>query len=132
MATREMFYGPWQVTFTKSDPDRDNSLVIYGSDAVDGRYQRRFGGDDITLEVTGGAWSIEIQSSPLNANSWQGCELKRETRYEPPDGFVVVVRGHLGEFQERWMENVVRCVYRDPDLNPPDRPDPFDFTYGGD
>ena len=42
MPTLEMFYGPWQVTFTKSDPDRDNRLVIYGSDGMDGRYQRRF------------------------------------------------------------------------------------------
>lgn len=131
MSTREMFHGPWQVTFAKSDPDRDNCMVIYGSDVMDGRYERRFGGDDIVLEVTGAAWSIDIESSPRNADAWQPCELRRETRYEPPDGFVVVVRGHLAEFEERWIENVVRCIDRDPEVNPPDVPDPFDFRYGG-
>ena len=125
----QMFYGPWHLTYTKSDPDRRNRLVIYGTDGMDGTYERPFPGDDIVLEVTGAVWSADIESSPRDEESWESCLRKAVTSYDPDDGITVILFGHAA-LEEGWMENVVRCVYKDPELNPPPVPDPFDFTYG--
>ncbi len=129
---REMFYGPWQLTFRKSDPNRQNRLKIEGSDTTDGEYPRVFGGGPIVLDVTGSVWSVAIESSPLNQDAWESCTLNREIEYQPPDGLVVTLHGYVGEREDVTQPNVVRCVYRDPGANPPPVPDPFDFTYGGD
>ena len=128
----EMFYGPWQLTFRKSDPNRRNRLVIAGSDAMDGVYERVFGGGPIVLDVTGSVWSVDIESSPRDQEAWESSVRNRKVEYEPSDGIVVTLHGFVGERKDVTQPNIVRCVSRDPDLNPPPVPDPFDFTYGGD
>ena len=126
----EMFYGPWHLTFKKADPNRRNRLVVVGSDSSDGTYDRVFGGGPIELEVTGEAWSVEVESSPRDADAWEPSIRERNTEYDPTDGIVVTLHGYVGNREDVTQPNVVRCVYRDPDRNPPPTPDPFDFTYG--
>ena len=126
---KEMFYGPWQLTFRKSDPNRRNRLVIRDSD-TDGDHERVFGSGPITVEVTGEVWTADIES--LVDGAWTSCLQEREMAYEPADGIVVTLHGYAGDRADVTQPNVVRCVYRDPDRNPPPVPDPFDFSYGGD
>ncbi len=127
----EMFYGPWQLTFRKSDPECRNRLVVLGSDTMDGAYERRFGGDDIVLEVTGSVWSVDIESSPHEEEAWLSCLRDRRTVYDPQAGLVVTLHGYAGDIDLSRVGNVVRCVYRDAELNPPPVADEFDFSYGG-
>jgi hypothetical protein len=126
----EMFYGPWRLTFKKSDASRRNRLVVVGSDTADGTYERVFGGGPVELDVSGEAWSVEIESSPRDADAWEASIRERKTEYDPNDGIVITLHGYLGDREDVIQPNVVRCVYRDPDRNPPQVPDPFDFTYG--
>ena len=124
----EMFYGPWRLVFKKSDANRRNRLVIVGSDAADGTYERVYGGGPVEMDVTGEAWSVEIESSTRGAEVWEPSIRERKKESEPNDGIVITLHGYVGDRADVTQPNVVRCGYRNPDRTPPPVPDPFDYT----
>jgi len=104
-------------------------MVIVGSDTNDGAYEHTFGGPDVVLDVTGSVWSIDIESSPRDEEGWASCLRSRSTAFEAPAGLTITLTGYDGDIGAQLLPDVIRCVSRDPALNPPITPDPFDFSY---
>jgi hypothetical protein len=126
----ELFSGPWELRYTVTDTERSNRLVINGSDAADGPHSKAIG-RDLVIPVTGKLWSVDVQSLNPDSGEWEAPTLRRIMRFDPTDG--IVVRLRTSRPIKIWgnpASNVIDCVYRDPDANPPPTPDPFDFTYG--
>ena len=127
----EMFAGPWDLRYTVTDTQRANRLVIYGSDTGDGTYNKAIG-QDLSLNITGELWSAEVQTRNPDSGEWEVPTTRRTIRFDPINGITVRLRTSRPiEIGANPATNVIDCVYRDPNLNPPPTPNPFDFTYGG-
>lgn len=122
-----LFYGPWNLTFRRINPNHPKHRLVIGEADTPGVYEWERGDDLISVEVTGAMWSAAIDT--LIDGVWTPCRLQRTMAYEPPDGIVVSLVGYTGDREDVTQPNIVRCVYRDPERNPPDVPDDFDFTY---
>ena len=68
---------------------------------------------------------------PFDGADWFTFDPVRATRYLHPEGMTVRLNFggdevlFLGPFE---LRHTVLCVSMDPDLNPPQPPNPFDFT----
>ena len=128
----EMFAGDWDLRYTDVDPLSSNRVVIYGSDQADGTYTPRFGGDEVTVSITGGMWSADMQTLNSDTGEWESRPARRTMRFDRKNGTTVRLdtAPQPIDGKPQIYGNAVELVYRDPDLNPPPVEDAFDFTYG--
>jgi hypothetical protein len=126
-----MFAGPWDLRYTSTDTDRQNRLVIAGSDTTDGSYDKAIG-TDLELSITGELWSADVQSLNPDTQEWESRPVRRTMRYDAKDGITVRLESAGGPPNPVGLRrnNVIDFVYRDPNANPPPTRDAFDFTYG--
>jgi hypothetical protein len=128
----ETFYGPWRIEFSQpySTPYALQSLLISGSDNVDGRYALEYN-EPIDITVLGEKWSlgVDVSGDPVNV-TWQPVQPRKRLEVQPDVGLTTVldipfpndVSGQSLAFQ-------LICTCLDENINPPRKPNPFDFTY---
>jgi hypothetical protein len=112
-----------------TDPVPPHSFLISGSDGADGRYLVNFG-DPPDIAVQGESWSLRTEVSV----SWEEPDWSPTPSYEemavlPGTGLTILLdttfQPSLGG-----QPNGIRlaCISLDETINPPQRPNPYDFT----
>ena len=128
----ETFYGPWSIELDSGVALIQVQLVISGSDGCDGRYSLH-SGQSLSLSVNGASWTAAIESW-FPDSGFTPQETRRTTTFEWADGLVATVEcGRPPASGPVWggplyMYVKLRCVSRDPEVNPEPVPAPYDFT----
>ena len=127
----ERFFGAWRVVYEPVDPfPIPKSFVVSGSDNADGRYVC-VSDQPADVSVQGADWNLEIETSAsLQDLTWEPIGAKKQMVVRPGTGLTVVMdtRFFANPAGEPWGIRLV-CTSLDETINPPQRPNPFDFTY---
>jgi hypothetical protein len=129
----ETFHGPWELVAQYVNSHFLQSLVIRGSEGVDERYHLNNGSDVWQLTVDGAEWELTAEWFPFGGEEeYQPCQVRRTTQWLPDAGLVVLLEGATrgSSTLAKDYDNLrVLCRCLDESINPPQRPNPFDFTY---
>jgi hypothetical protein len=119
----EMFAGRWNLHYTSTDTDRQNRLVIAGSDTQDGSYEKAIGAD-LELPVTSELWSADVQSLNPDTREWESRPVQRGMALRRARGITVRLESVGGPPNPAGLRrnNVIEFVYRDPHRKPVARP----------
>lgn len=129
----ERLHGPWRLTATKADNGVRERFVITGSSASDGRHEVQ-PGTPARLDVGGAQWEVGLEVRV--SNRWEDVgPLERSTQVAP--GVGLTIRLSVGSVVDRSIIDPLSTlkltlVSRDPVINPPPIPNPFDFSLPGD
>lgn len=126
------FFGEWLLQVQDVAGHMAQSLVLAGTDALDGRHPVSYA-ERPTLSVTGAAWHLALEHFPFDEGAdWRPSDVRAATSYDPAVGLVHVLEAASvppGTVHDRYDHLVVRLTSRDPDLLVPDlEPNPYDFT----
>ena len=127
----ETFFGAWRVVYEPVDPfPIPKSFVVTGSDNADGRYLCE-NNQPADVSVQGAEWNLTIETSTtLEDLTWEPMGAQRQMVVLPGTGLTVVLdtRFFVNPNGEPWGIRLV-CTSLDEPINPPQTPNPFDFTY---
>ena len=123
------FYGPWEIVLIEADAFGFLAFKIEGSGNADGVYIVDDGQPN--LRVEGAKWTLELGG--IWEDKFGPSEfLNRKTTSGPPNGLTVNLDSHRmppGGFGPLIIGFALDCICRDETLNPPQIPNPYDFTY---
>jgi hypothetical protein len=125
------FYGPWRIVYEQLDPyPIQRSFVVSGSDGADGRYLCE-NAQPADVVVQGAEWDLTIETAAdLENQTWEAIGAQTQMMVLPGTGLTLVLdtRFFSNPSGEPWGIRLV-CTSLDETINPPQRPNPFDFTY---
>ena len=118
----EIFCGPWRLIVRQADPFPKFGFRVSGSGNANGIYEAD-SSPPWDLMVQGAEWTVELLFIPVNGNAWQTSEpVKRTMGIVDPQGLTVTLDSH-------WHHGMtLDCISQDPTINPPMRPNPYNFT----
>lgn len=124
------FYGPWDVVIAEADAFDFLAFEVRGSDNADGIHVLKEGHPP-SLEVRGAKWTLDLGAVSLQNEFEQSRYFNRKTTSGPPRGLTVTLDSHrlTGGFGPLYLGIRLDCVCLDETLNPPQIPNPYDFTY---
>ena len=118
----ERFHGPWFVTVERTSADPPYAFSVQGSENADSLYAADPANPPWAIEVRGEAWIIDLKRH-LDGQWESTPHIRRYTSSEPADGLVVRLDFH--------QSLTLKCVCRDPAVNPEPSPQRYDFTIPG-
>jgi hypothetical protein len=129
---RYTFYGPWEIHATADIEGTREAFEIAGSAGSDGFYEMQ-PGQTIDLGVDGAEWTVELWAQfPFENPEWFTYDPVETMRHVPSQGLTtrlaVSEEGVTLFFGPFEVTLVLTCICRDPVINPPMPPNPFDFT----
>jgi hypothetical protein len=126
----ETFYGPWRIVQYQpySSPYLRQSLVVARSDGADGRYLLEYF-NPVDLTVQGAEWSLRVQySDAAEGEDWHPITPRKQMTVLPETGLTLLLDIPFpSDGQSLAIQLICTCL--DETINPPRRPNPYDFTY---
>lgn len=115
----ETFYGPWRLITQPAGFGVKWSFRIDDSDDADGIHEADSPGP-WNLPVHGSQWTLQLLVLDGDGHWVDAPAVTRTTAIVEPQGLTVRLDSH--------PPVSIECVSLDPTINPPMRPNPYDFT----
>ena len=128
----ETFYGPWRIQLYQpySSPYPLQSVLIAGSGNTDGRYLLEYF-NPVDVSIVGQEWTLSVEKSDsADVVEWEAVTARKRMEVRPDIGLTILLdipfpNDPSGES----LALELICTSLDETINPPRRPNPYDFTY---
>lgn len=124
----ETLYGPWSVEVTSVSAGFSERFVIKGSAGNDDAYPATPG---LRLDVTGDAWTLQLEWNNNAGSGWQASHVQRSAEYTILDGLTVTLGAddNINEVRDFDYDDVIlTCRSLDQEISPPLKDPPIVFT----
>jgi hypothetical protein len=124
------FFGPWRLVLDSADPVPQQSFVIADSDNADGRHLA-FYDQPLDFAVQGADWRIKIEYSISDQEPNRiPSDTHKEMAFLPQTGLTVILdtRYDPSGSGAPLLGMRLLCVSLDPEINPEQSQNPYDFT----
>ena len=126
----ETFYGPWRIVQYQpySSPYLRQTVLIGNSGNADGRYLLDYF-NPVDLTVLGAEWWLDVEvSNSADGDDWESVTPRKRIEFLPDTGLTLLLDIPFAQDPQSLAIQLI-CTCLDETLNPPRRPNPYDFTY---
>jgi hypothetical protein len=128
----QTFYGPWAVQVVSLETAFAQRFVISGSANADNAY---FATTGFQVDVSGEAWTLQLEWNDNVGSGWQPSDVRRSEEYTISEGLIVTLGADDNVDAVRdydYNDVVLACRSLDPEIDPPAKDPPLDFTIAED
>jgi hypothetical protein len=128
----EAFSGPWSVEVASLETAYAQRFMISGALTGDGLYPAATG---FRVDVSGEAWILQLEWNDNAGSGWQLSDVRRSAEYTIREGLTVTLGAddNIDAVRDYDYNDVVLvCRSLDPEIDPPAKDPPLDFTISDD